>query len=50
MKRLFELLEQIDIELEHGVSDPETIRAMKPEETFALVRFNRSLHGTARCD
>jgi len=47
LRGLFDLLDQIDTELEHGVGDVETVRSMKPEEVFDLIRFARSLRGTS---
>ncbi len=44
---LFDLLEEIDDTLEHAF-EPEDVRAMKPSEVFALLRFARKLHSTAR--
>ena len=45
--RLFELLEQIDIDLENGYT-PEDIRTMRPEDIADLVRFARELGYSAR--
>jgi hypothetical protein len=47
LPRLFEWLEQIDLELENGYT-PADIRTMKPEEVAALVRFARELQWSAR--
>jgi len=47
VRPLFELLEQIDEDLEHGFGDPEDIRRMKPTEVFALLRLARKLRSTA---
>lgn len=44
---LFDLLEEIDDTLEHAF-EPEDVRAMKPSKVFALLRFARKLHSTAR--